>query len=240
MKLIIPFILLISLGWTSLQAQTSRLNHQSEFWGSLIYPVQLNAKFSIWNDLHYVPNSFFITRHGITFHLNEWSALTGGYAWLKTATPFTGNLIRNEHRPWGQLEFIKALDHRIDCRFRIRYDYRIRRRLGELEVFDDFIQYSRLRFMNGIRFPVMRLKNQRTINLNLMNETLLSFGKAASSNNLGQNRLWFLFGYRVEGITIMPGYLLRYIPSVQSNSLHHGAAIWIVLDINSLFQKGKN
>jgi hypothetical protein len=218
----------------SLHAQSIETEHKTEFWAAYIFPMRISERFSIWNDVHVVPNSFFIDRHGLSYHINSNNAVTLGYAWLKTATPFSERLIRFEHRPWGQWETLMKMSHRMDFRFRIRYDLRIRKGLEESTISEDFLHYSRLRFMNGIRFPVFKLKKERPITLNLMNETLLNFGSEISGNNLDQNRLWVLFGYRYKNFSIMPGYEWRFVPSTQKNNNYHGAAIWLVHEISFL------
>jgi hypothetical protein len=208
-------------------AQQKTIVHRTESWSALFMNIKLNDKYAVWNDFHFVPNSFFIARHGLTRQLNEKVTVTAGYAWLLTATPFTENLVRFEHRPWGQIELIQPIANKINYRFRLRYDYRIRKGLSQTEVLDNYISYSRLRFMNSIRFPLFKLK-QKTVNLNLMNETLLNFGSQISGNNLDQNRIWIMFGYRVGDYTIMPGYLQRFIPSSPRNFINHGIALWIL------------
>jgi hypothetical protein len=204
--------------------------HRSEFWGAYFLRVELSQRFSVWNDFHFVPGSFFISRHGLSFHAHRNVAVTGGYAWLMTATPFSGNLIRFEHRPWGQIESIMPMFERSVFRFRIRYDYRIRRNISDTEILNGYNSYSRIRFMNSIRFPLLSI-NERQIDFNVMNETLLNFGRQIRSNNLDQNRIWLLFGFRIGNLTLIPGYEMRYIPGSTSNAIHHGAALWLLQSI---------
>jgi hypothetical protein len=210
-------------------AQQKPTVHRKETWSAIFLHINLNKNYSLWNDFHFVPSSFFIARHGITRQINEKVTITGGYAWLLTATHFTDRLVRFEHRPWGQIEMIKPLSENIIYRFRLRYDFRIRKRIGEKEVMDDFIHYSRIRFMNGIRFPLIKMRNEKFLNINLINETLFNFGKEITGNNLDQNRIWILLGYNFGKYTLMPGYEQRFLPGHQKNTIMHGLAIWIIL-----------
>jgi hypothetical protein len=204
-----------------------QLVHRQEVWTAFFRNIKIDDKYTLWNDFHFVPNSFFISRHGISRQINEKIAITAGYAWLLTATPFTERLVRFEHRPWGQIELLQPLSGKVTYRFRIRYDYRIRKRLSQNEVLDDYISYSRIRFMNGIRLPLLKVKG-KTISLNMMNETLFNFGSNITGNNLDQSRNWILFGYRIGNYTLMPGYEHRFIPSAQQNFFNHGIALWII------------
>jgi hypothetical protein len=174
-----------------------------------------------------VPNSFFIARHGLTRQYNDKISLTAGYAWVLTSTSFTEKLVRFEHRPWAQIELIQPCFKEISYRFRLRYDYRIRKVLSETEVLDEYISYSRLRIMNSFRFPLFAIKD-KTIHLSLMNETLINFGRHIQTNNLDQNRIWIMFGFKIRNYTFMPGYLHRFIPSVQKNLFNHALAIWVI------------
>jgi hypothetical protein len=236
MRWILLFLSLVSIGF-SLMAQPLMNEHRAEIWASYVFPVKLSHRYAVWNDVQFVPKSFFISRHGFTYSTKEGIEFTAGYAWVKSTTPFSEKLLRSEHRPWGQIEFIQTLTPKIDFRFRLRYDLRIRKRIGETDVFDDFIHYSRIRFLNGIKFPVLNLKNEKIIYLNLLNETLLNFGREITGNNLDQNRVWVLCSYTINKVTIMSGYELRFIPGLQNNLIYQGGAIFIIHDIDFLIRK---
>ena len=230
MKNFLTAISIVFIAFNS-QAQNNNTVHKAEIWLGYISAVNFNEKFSAWNDFHFVLKSFFISRHGITYHLAQKATLTAGYAWALTSTTFTDQLIRFEHRPWGQLEFIQPIHKELSFRFRIRYDARFQKKVNKNQMFDDFISYNRIRFLNGIRFPVVRLKNEKNIYLNLMNETLLNFGKEVTENNLDQNRIWVLVGVNWGNISLMPGYEFRFVPTVMGNqNIYHGLVLWIVQD----------
>ena len=93
--------------------------HGFEFWGAYISSVQLSEKYSLWNDFHLVTNSFFISRHGLTRHFGKALSLSGGYAWLRTSTSFSDHLIRQEHRPWLQLEWVTKLSPKNNYRIQL-------------------------------------------------------------------------------------------------------------------------
>lgn len=104
----------------------------------------------MWNDFHWVPNTFFLTRHGLTRHFSNGMSLTAGYAWVRTSASFTDRLPRQEYRPWAQWELPVWLSPRSNYRFRLRYDCRFRKRLSSLRVEEDFIYQNRTYLLWGL------------------------------------------------------------------------------------------
>ncbi|MBP8240653.1 MAG: DUF2490 domain-containing protein [Saprospiraceae bacterium] len=202
--------------------------HGFEFWGAYISSVQLSEKYSLWNDFHLVTNSFFISRHGLTRHFGKALSLSGGYAWLRTSTSFSNHLIRQEHRPWMQLEWVTKLSPKNNYRIRLRYDSRFRKRIEGMAFGDDFIHQNRLRLMNSLRFQLRELGQGKSLHFNVMNETLFHFGQGIDGFRLDQNRSYLLAGISITHTTFMGGYHLRVLPGTGSTSFQHGITLWVV------------
>lgn len=209
-------------------AQAQGITHQGEVWAGYISSVRLTDKVALWNDFHFVPRSFFINRHGLTYSLHKNAKLSGGYAWVVTATSFSQKLIRDEHRLWYQLDTRTPLTDKLSFRFRWRHDFRFRQRLAAAEVLDDRIMYQRLRIMTGFRYTFKRLPESRSLHFNVLDEVLYNAG-AQVRNGLDQNRLYLMLGHTQPGFTVMGGYDWRAFPRVdRPYHFRHGFTIWVI------------
>lgn len=207
-------------------SQSSR--HDFELWGAYISSIQLSEKYALWNDFHLVTQSFFISRHGLTRHFGKNLSLSGGYAWLRTSTPFSDRLIRQEHRPWLQVEWATRLSPKSRYRLRLRYDSRFRKRIEGMAFGDDFIHQNRLRLMNSLRFQIRELGEGKSLHFNVMNETILHFGQGIDGLRLDQNRSYLLGGISFANTTLMGGYHLRVLPGAAFTYFQHGITLWVV------------
>lgn len=206
-------------------------SHKTELWGGYITRIKLNKSLSLWNDTHFATESFFILRHGLNYHIDKHATLSGGYAWLYTATSFTTDLVRFEHRPWAQIDFRFPLGEKLRYSYRMRYDFRIRKEITKNEVLDDFTAYHRIRFMNGIQFPLATLENGKKIDFNIIDEVLFNLGSEIKGKNFDQNRIWLMAGFSpIKDIRAMVGYVNRMSPASTPNDFNfrHGFAVWII------------
>jgi hypothetical protein len=222
----------------SLQAQEKQVVQSSQIWGGYISSIRISSKFSLWNDLHYVPESFFIMRHGLSVHLTDQITATGGYAWLNTAVAAQDNRLRRfEHRPWLQVMINLPIGEKYQISHRIRYDYRIRQAMLEgLPQEGEYIAYHRLRLMTSLRRPLVgqRLGN-RIPYLTVGNELLVNFGKAITFNHFDQNRFWLMAGIQFSPLTIQFGYMHRFVQGASGYefAVYHTPVLWITHGINS-------
>ena len=233
-KGIVGLLWVLALGINGLHGQVT---HQGEGWLGYISSVKLTDKWAVWNDAHFVPQSFYIHRHGLTYTLHQQAKLSGGIAWLKTATPFTRQLVRNEHRWWWQIDTRSPLTPKLSFRLRFRHDFRFRQKLAASEVLDERIMYQRLRVMTGFRYTLKQLPNNRSLHFNLLDEVLYNAGTQVR-NGLDQNRLYLMLGHSQKGLTVMGGYDWRALPR-QNGPFHyrHGFTLWVIhtLDLRGLF-----
>ena len=94
-RVIAPFkrLLWISIAGVALSAisaagAATRTDEVSpQVWLGYITSYRFNEKYSLWNDWHIVPTSFFVSRHGLTRHLSQQVSMSGGYAWGFLPTP---------------------------------------------------------------------------------------------------------------------------------------------------------
>jgi hypothetical protein len=238
-KAFIILIICLSFNVNKTIAQSdmpNSVNWEPEVWSGYITSINLNNKWSIWNDWHFIPNTFFVTRHGLTYSPIKDLSFTGGYAWLTTATSTNRSLVRPEHRPWGQIEWRKAVSKNSSFRLRYRYDGRIRNVVRDGQVIpDEYIFYSRHRLMASYRYNIFRFDNGNRLHGNILNEYLYNQGRQVQ-NGLDQNRTYLMLGLSIPNLTILAGYHQRQIPQNSGWLIRHGFTCWLIHSI----QKSKN
>lgn len=202
----------------------------TENWLGVMTSGQIAPNWSLWVDMHHVPDLFLILRSGLTHHTSDhkW-AVTAGYAHTRLAAPFSdGKLIRPEHRPWGQVVFRVPSNNRFSTSFRIRYDARFRANLSPTEITDGFSLNHRLRFNNSLRYNWRHsLSRHFNFSTTLFNESLITTGPAPV-NNPFEHRVFFLLGIQKSWVTVSPGYHIRFTtPSPHVLQINHGFTLWI-------------
>jgi hypothetical protein len=204
-------------------ASAQQIDRGGEFWVGYISSVELNKRIAVWNDAHLVPQAFWLNRHGLTYRFNENHSFTGGYAYVRTATSFTRQLVRDEHRPFFQfVSRFKPTDN-LSMRLRYRHDFRFRRDIEGGQLIDDFMFYHRLRFMADIRRNLKTFANGNRLQFTIMNELLFNAGSSVQ-NQVDQNRLYALLDITFDNFTVFFGYHWRHIPN-RSNI--HGCTFWV-------------
>ncbi len=215
-----------------------------QIWGGYMTSIRLDKKWALWNDVHYVPTSFWINRHGLSYMFTEKIVGTFGYAWLATATSASQDLVRYEHRPWGQINFLFPINATYSFNHRFRYDYRFRETiisgLGIPEK-GNFNGYHRLRFMTSLRRPLIGSKlasNKPFISIN--NEILVNFGESITFNYFDQNRTWVNVGYQYKNFTFQVGYMYRFVQLGQAGQMaaYHTGLLWITHAMDVRNKKG--
>jgi hypothetical protein len=201
----------------------------SEVWVGYISSMRINERWSIWNDWHFVDNAFFASRHGATLQTQRGLRISGGYAYVATATPFTTDLVRHEHRPWAQVEKVFTLHPKWSFRTRFRYDARFRRGLEPFALSDSYVFYHRLRSMNSLRFTLAKFSSGSTLHLNAMDELLVNAGKQYTGPRIDQNRLYFMLGYTYREVTLLLGLHRRTLPRREAAPrIQQGLTLWVI------------
>ena len=232
--------LFFSLGFFYVLLEPARSLHAAnrtdevspQVWLGYITSYRLSEKYSLWNDWHIVPTSFFLSRHGVTRHLSPQVSVSGGYAWGLLTTPGSGSdrLDRFEHRPWAQLLMNLPLGTKYTFSHRLRYDARFRQNVTNGETDTGFVFNHRVRYMMAFRRPLtgIRLWNETPFAI-VGNEVLVNFAPQITGNQLDQVRTWIMFGYQLPSMTIQAGYMYRYVPASAPATFYHyhTATVWV-------------
>lgn len=203
-----------------------------QYWLGYITSYRLNEKYSLWNDWHYVPTSFFVSRHGLTRHLSQQVSISGGYAWSLLTTPGSGSdrLDRFEHRPWAQLLMTIPLGTKYTFTHRLRYDARFKQNVTNGETDTGFVFNHRVRYMMSFRRPITGLRLWDQIPFAVVgNEVLVNFGENILGNQIDQVRTYVMLGYQTGNITVQGGYMYRYVPASTAGTFYHyhTTTLWV-------------
>lgn len=222
--------LLILLSCCTLYSQ----NSATEFWGGYINRISLSRRWSLWQDYHFVNNAFFIARYGGTYQANSGTRFTAGYAFVSTSTPLTQNLIRFEHRLWGQIvrNFFIGKTWRYGIRY--RYDARFRLALDEVgQVVQDRYTFNhRHRVMQSLQYTFYRYPKGNYWHIDAINEVLYNSGRSVP-DGIDQIRSYFLIGFTHPKVTFLVGYHNRAILRQTSFwRINHGMTLWVIHSIN--------
>ncbi|MEZ4824799.1 MAG: DUF2490 domain-containing protein [Bacteroidia bacterium] len=211
------------------QGQNKTIVNSQHIWLAYMTSAKINKNYSLWNDVHYVPNGFFIARTGITRHFDNIS-ITGGYtfALLPLPTP-AHNLGRIEHRPWGQIQVVHPVNNTFSIINRIRYDARFKEIMINEKQSEGYMFVNRIRFMSGIRktFPKAAF-DQYTPFLSMSSEVMINFGKNVTFNTFDQNWFQTSAGLQRKNLAVQIGYMNIYAQTgVSQFSSGHTLMMWV-------------
>jgi hypothetical protein len=226
-----PAIFLITLfGLSFTVTAQKKVDPNNQVWVGYMTSGKISERYSLWNDFHYVPESFGIIRTGFTRHLSTTAAVTAGYAylWLSPKTGVT-ELNRNEHRPWGQLQLNLPVAETWSFTHRLRYDARFRENVSNGEITEGYTFNHRVRILLSIKKTIGNNPERKlTPYLSLSNETLLNFGNEVVTT-FDQNRLSLSFGLQRKQIQYQIGYMNRFVQTGPSNyTLNRTLVFWVI------------
>ncbi|MFN3528751.1 MAG: DUF2490 domain-containing protein [Bacteroidia bacterium] len=237
------FLILIAIAFcfdVGLYAQPAKqITDRQQLWYGFMTHGRISEKWSVWNDAHFVPETFFIIRSGLSYHILPEMTLTAGYAQLWLSAPATSGLPRAERRPWGQLVVNHKVSPRLFMANRVRYDGRFRQSIVDGLPADQGFDFNhRLRFLVSMRWPLKGYEIKGgTPFVNLSNEVLVNFGEQVVYNHLDQNRLWFTLGWQFGSITAQTGYMNRYVQQQQGHQFQRNHTLIMWLTWNFDFRK---
>lgn len=216
-----------------LQTKIIAQNAQFEVWGGYIGNIALNQKWRIWNDVHIIPTSFGMFRYGITYQTKSNYQITIGPAYLRTSTPFSNKLEREEHRIWGEIQKNFKINSKFRYITRYRYDGRFRERLDEHgEIVNDAFRFNhRHRWMNQIRYHFYKTPQNNNYLIGYFNEILYQSGNQFN-NSWDQVRNFMYVGYQNSNITLLAGYHQRFFVSQQPVQMNQGITVWLIHSID--------
>jgi hypothetical protein len=229
--IVMLFLMARHLDVFSQTASNKQTFHNNQIWLGYVTSAKISQRYSVWNDVHYVPESFFIIRTGLTRHLDKNLSLTAGYAFLKTAAPDL-SLTRTEHRPWSQIQNTNKFARTWGLTQRVRYDARFRQEIKDGSMTDDFIFNHRIRFLLSLRKDFGgRPDKQSHLYAVLSDELLLNYGRQVSSG-LDQNRLAISLGIQKENIQYQLGVMNRLVQGTTGRVLNHTLVLWVSHKLN--------
>ncbi len=189
-------------------------DEKRQYWIGYLTQTKISKPISIWNDFHWVPESFFIARTGLTYHfdnkLKTTTTLGYAHAWFY---PSEGNdTYRPEHRIFGQTTFSHKKNS-FSFFHRIRYEARFRG-----VIVDDFLQNEfnfnyrfRYLFQSRYFFTTDKIGNWFAV---ASDEILFNAGHEIKNNfRLDQNRISLGLGYQTKNMTFQLVYMNQLIES---------------------------
>jgi hypothetical protein len=235
-KVIFLFMYFVLSTFSIVSAQ-QEFQYNYETWWGVMSSVRVSQRWSVWNDAHFVDETFFIYRTGMTFHNKRDNIVTtAGYSWLKLTTPLSeGKLIRTEHRPWMQTIFRIPSSKKLSTGFRFRYDARFIQNLESGQLAEGFSFNHRWRFNNALRYNWGNVISENTIlATSLLNEALFRTGPGPNGVR-HEHRTHLIMGLNKGPLTYSIGYIVRYINvSPELARLNHGMVFWLTININAI------
>lgn len=217
-----------------------QIEYNYETWWGVMTSVRVSEKWSVWNDAHFVDETFFIYRTGMTYHnKSDLIVTTAGYSWLRLTTPLSeGRLIRTEHRPWMQTIFRIPSTKKLSTSFRFRYDARFIQNLESGQLAEGFSFNHRWRFNNALRYTWGNVISPKTVlSTSLLNEALFRTGPGPNGVR-HEHRTHLIGGLSKGPITYSVGYIVRYINiSPERARLNHGMVFWLTINLNAMKKK---
>jgi hypothetical protein len=211
-------------------AQQKEVVNNNQVWLGYITSVTINTKYSLWNDFHFVPQSFFVARTGLTYHTKT-TGLTAGYGFLLLpVSAMQKQLMRKEHRPWAQFLRSSSLSKSISIIQRVRYDARFKQEVANSDLQPSFVFTNRIRFLVGLRATMPGASAQETYPfLAASNELLLNFGKNVNNGNFDQNRVQVSVGIQHKSMQYQVGYMNRFLQTGNARyTANHTILFWVV------------
>lgn len=208
--------------------------YENQVWVGYITSARVSDRISIWNDAHFVPESFLILRTGATYHFNYSEKVKGsstlGVAklWLYSRNGLTP--IRNEFRPWGQTTAAFNFK-KFTISNRLRYDARFRQEIEDNILLDTYQFNWRLRYFLMIKYPIAINKEKSTEwYAYSYNEILYDVGTNITNGiRLNQNRFTIGIGYKFDNLRIQLGYLnMIKNPPVEGSKIFANTAMLMV------------
>lgn len=220
--------LLIVLFVSSGVAQEKIVKHNQQIWFGYMTSIKISEHYAIWNDFHYVPESFFVARTGLT-HTSKNVNITAGYAFVLLPVSFENlKLERKENRPWAQVVFSLPVNTSVLLTQRIRYDARFKQDVYGGELQDEFSFTNRIRFLTSLRKSFLVDKYKYTPFVALSDEVLLNFGKNVYNNTFDQNRIMLSVGLQHSTIQYQVGFMNRFVQTGVSQYIANNTlVIWV-------------
>ena len=209
------------------------VKQDNRVWTGYMTESKITDKFSLWNDTHWMPESFFLLRTGLTYHFdNSYKTTTTlgyGRLWIYPSEK-EYSTFRPEHRAWGQTTWAKK-NTNFRHFFRFRYDARFRHKLANDVLLPGYNFNWRLRWMYQIRHDFPSKSNQKNHFYSILSdEFLLHAGKEIKNDfRMDQNRFTMGIGYQMKHVSMQLGYMNIINQSATKSELYmkHTLVLWV-------------
>lgn len=200
---LLGFTLVIQIAGFS-QKQTT---YTEQVWLGYFNQTRISDKFGFWTDLHLRTKEEFFTnfsqaiaRVGLTYHLNDNTKLTAGYAYVNHfPADAHKNISQPEHRPWQQLQWHSRYP-KLRLMQWIRLEERFRRKIKNDDELDEGHNFNwKVRYNFFIAFPLSKKPfAPKTWSVILNDEVHINAGKEIVNNYFDQNRFFAGFSYHLN------------------------------------------
>jgi hypothetical protein len=206
LKKIVVIALLICFAAINVDAQQKQIVHLNQLWFTYLTQSRISKHWGTWSDVllrtkdHFVNNfSEFIIRGGITYHLNDNSRVTAGYAYVNHFPDDNhAKVSQPEHTPWQQFQW-NSSPERFRWLQQLRLEERWRRKiLNESELADGYYFNYRIKYsVFGTYLLSKPYVYQHPWSVFFTDELNVNFGKQVVYNYFDQNRFYTGFGWQL-------------------------------------------
>lgn len=183
-------------------------------WLAYLTQSKVSEKVSIWNDAHWVPESFILVRTGGTLlfkdKLKTTSTLGCALAWFYP--PEGNSTFRPEFRLWGQTT-ISHDAQKFVFYHRLRYEARFRGVIEDDYLLNEFNFNYRIRYLFQTKY-FFDSKKEGKYYIVASDELLFNAGEEIMNGfRLDQNRITLGGGYQIKNMSFQLGYMNQMVKS---------------------------
>lgn len=221
----------------------SNETENEQIWIGYLTQSKISKNYSLWNDTHWVPDSFYIIRTGLTYHFENKlkTTTTLGYALAWFYPPDGLETYRLEQRIWGQTTSIHA-NATFNFFHRFRYEARFRKIIIDDRSTADYNFNYRLRYLFQMRYNFD--KNPKTGNrfyTLASDEIMFNAGEEITNNfRFDQNRVTLGFGYQTKNMSFQLAYMKQLILANTSDTYKVNNNLQLFIFHNFDFRKTKS
>lgn len=229
-------------------AQTTKsVTNENQIWLGYFNQTRLTNKIGLWLDLHVRTKEEFtnslsqiIIRPGITYHIDDNTRITLGYAYVNNYPAEGHNSISQpEHRMWQQFQWHTDYTRtKLTQAIRLEEKYK-HKILNDSTLADGFNFNYKIRYNLTCEVPFSRLPTNK-FSFILNNEVHINFGKEIIYNYFDQNR--FFVGFKVnirKHDNLQLGYMNRFQQLPSGNKYRNNNIIRLFYLQNFDFRRKK-
>jgi hypothetical protein len=217
MKGIVVSCLMLCLAGTARTQNAKSTENVQQLWFGFFNQTRIAGKWGTWTDLHLRTREDFvdkfsqsIVRVGLTYHVNDVTKLTAGYAYVSIYPADAHKKVTQpEHRPWQQVQWTTRYGKKRMMQW-FRLEERFRRKILNDSTLAGGSNFNyRLRYNIWYDIPLGKQGIQpKTFSFVVNDEVHVNFGKQIVNNYFDQNRFFLGFKYQItEHDNLQLGYM---------------------------------